>query len=566
MCVNTEFRNWAHDVCLDMCKYPIDGIFFDGPATFMDCCYCLACKELYQQEYGRKMPPKHPGHPELKQLADFQAQSILRFYEHSNKAIKAVRPDVALYGNCGTREEPYYALGRNNRTICQGQDVLLAEGGFNYDQLSNLPPWKAGCNAKYYQTQSGGKPTIIAASPAHGPWRSYYQTKTELKLTAAQSVVNGSGVGFGCFAWFHQEPAFESISKYYKFFKEHSEYFFNTSSCARVAIIWPEDSVNFYAKPQILHGDFTQGGQKGEAVGDIQAEFNGFYDAMIKNHFPCDVIDEESVRRGEISKYDLLLLPNVTCTDDLFDEQLRSYVKNGGNVMASFETSICDEVGVRNQDLSLHDLFGISMQRTPLKPFAHFYFFRQNAPPFDSITPTLLPAPQINCEIALDGATMISPYSIKFEGWDGSEILPSEFPAITTNTFGRGKAVYLAGVFGAHYWMYKQMDIRLLMRNFFGILSSSDVELENAPTSVELIHRENADKSREMVSLINYAGGLTRPFEEITPQKDIKIKLHTKFNVARALRSDQTLSTKRDGQWLCCTLPELNIFETIVFE
>ena len=161
---------------------------------------------------------------------------------------------------------------------------------------------------------------------------------------------------------------------------------------------------------------------------------------------------------------------------------------------------------------------------------------------------------------------MVSPYSTKFEGWDGSEILPSEFPAITINTFGKGKAVYLAGVFGAHYWMYKQMDIRLLLRNFFRILSSSDVELENAPTSVELIHRKKADESQEMVSLVNYAGGLTRPFEEITPQKDIKIKLRTELNVARALRSDQTLSTKRNGRWLYCTLPELNIFETIVFE
>jgi len=172
-----------------------------------------------------------------------------------------------------------------------------------------------------------------------------------------------------------------------------------------VAILWPEDSINFYGKPEVLHTDFTQSGQKGETVGDIHEEFNGFYDALVKNVVPCDVIDEESVRSEDIGKYDLLILPNVACIGHAFDDNLRSYVNNGGNVIASFETSICDENGNRGQNLALADLFGIRMLRTSLRPYPHFYFFRT--------------------------------------------------------------AVYLAGVFGGQYRKYKQLDIRLLLRNLF---------------------------------------------------------------------------------------------------
>jgi len=568
MCVNTGFRDWVRDVCLDLCKYPIDGIFFDGPCFFMDCCYCQNCQKLYREQHGTDMPPKEPGHPNLRKLAFFQAESLRRFFEHSNTAIKAVRPDVALYGNSGPRGEAYYAIARNNRILIKSQDILLAEGGFVYGQLSIQPVWRPGSNAKYYETQAGGKPTIIGISSAHGPWRSYYRPDAELRLTLAQAVVHGSGATSGGFKWFREQPAFEKIAFDFRFFRENQNAYIKTKSRAKTAILWPEDSINFYGKPEVLHGDFTQGGQKGEKVGDIHEEFNGFYDALLKNHICCDIIDEESVRNENIGKYDLLILPNVSCTGQVFDKRFRKYVRDGGNVLASFETSICDENGARGEDLSLADVFGIHMLRTPLQPFPHFYFFRQDSQSevFADILPKLLPAPLISSEVTVNGATVISPHSIKFKGWDGSEIIPSEFPAITMNNFGKGKAVYLAGVFGSHYWRYKQLDIRLLLRNLFNWLNKTDIELENAPTSVELVHREANDGAREMVHLINYTGGLTRPFESIQTLENITIRIRSPRQKVRALRMGAKLITEREGAWLKFSLPRLEIFETIIME
>lgn len=47
------------------------------------------------------------------------------------------------------------------------------------------------------------------------------------------------------------------------------------------------------------------------------------------------------------------------------------------------------------------------------------------------------------------------------------------------------------------------------------MLSRQDVSAEDLPTSVELTHRENSERNLEMISLINYTGGLSRPFETI---------------------------------------------------
>jgi hypothetical protein len=562
-CVNSPWRDWVRDVCLDLCKYPIDGIFFDGPCLYG--CYCQYCRELYRKQFGRDIPPKQPGHPELKDLADFQAHSLREFIRHSNQAIKAIRPDVMLYCNSGPREEPYYAVGRNNRITIADQDVLAAEGGFVGGDF-RCAVWRVGSNAKYYQTQAHGKPTLVFNSPAQSPWRSYYHTEPELRLALAQPPIHGSGVWFSDFLWFHDQPVFRKLAEDYKFFSDNRRFYFKTASLARVAIVWPEDSLNFYSKPRVMKTDFTQAGQKGEAVGDINQEFDGLYDALVKNHFPCDILDEQSVRGEDISKYALLILPNVACTGKVFDDRLRDYVRGGGNVVATFETSVCDEVGRRADRLGLEDLFGVRLLRSPVRPYPHFYFFSdpQRTEVFADIAPALLPAPAVSAEVALAGAELVSPFSVKLTGWSGEEIVPSEFPAVTVNRYGEGKAVYLAATFGGSYCTHRPMDTRLLLRNLCRWLGRRDVELPDAPTSVEVTHRAGDDF--ETVSLINYSGPSSRPIESVYVLEKIVIRVRTSRTQARALRCGRKLQTAREGQWLVVRLPKLDIFETIVLE
>jgi hypothetical protein len=562
-CVNSPWRDWVRDVCLDLCRYPIDGIFFDGPCLFANCCYCSHCQKLYRETYGKEVPPKEAAHPEIRNLARFQSESLRRFLEHSNTAIKKARPDVLLYCNAGPREEPYYLIGRNNRVLIQSQDVLAAEGGFIYNELSGQPIWRVGSNAKYYQTQASGKPTLVFMSPAHGPWRSFYLSEPELRLALSQAPIHGSGIWFSAFHWFPNQPVFSKIAEDYRFFAEHRDIYFKTRSSAKAAIVWPADAINFYKS----RADTDRARQNGEATGSINDEFDGFYDALIKSHVPCDILDEESLRREHIGRYSLLILPNAACTGKAADDRLREYVRSGGNLIASFESSLGDENGRRLDDFSLSDLFGVRLLRSPLKPYPHFYFFRKDAWPdiFSDIQPELLPAPLISCEIALRTAKSVSPFSVKLKGWDGSEILPSEFPAVTINEFARGRVVYLAGAFGEQYWKYKQHEIRILLRNFFRLLSLPLISLKNAPETVEVVHRHTRD-GREVITLINYSGGLHRPYESLRLLENIELRVKTVKTRVNALKASLLLQPRRDGDWLTVRIPRLEVFETLVLE
>lgn len=89
--------------------------------------------------------------------------------------------------------------------------------------------------------------------------------------------------------------------------------------------------------------------------------------------------------------------------------------------------------------------------------------------------------------------------------------------------------------------------------------------MENAPETVEVVHRETAD-SREVVTLINYSGGLTRPFESIEPRENIILKVKTARTRAKALKLGRPLESRRVGDWLAVQIPRLEIFETLGLE
>ena len=69
-----------------------------------------------------------------------------------------------------------------------------------------------------------------------------------------------------------------------------------------------------------------------------------------------------------------------------------------------------------------------------------------------------------------------------------------------------------------------------------------------------------------MVHLINYSGGLTRPFESIRTLENIRVSVRTRRTSMRALRAGRTLTGERDGEWLCVTLARLELFESLVMD
>ena len=94
----------------------------------------------------------------------------------------------------------------------------------------------------------------------------------------------------------------------------------------------------------------------------------GIYDALLRGRFAFDFVHEDRLEPERLSKYRALILPNVAMLSDAQCRQLRDYVRAGGSLMASFETSLYDENLKPRADFGLADLLGINKPATSSAP------------------------------------------------------------------------------------------------------------------------------------------------------------------------------------------------------
>src|SRR5262249_28456982 len=69
----------------------------------------------------------------------------------------------------------------------------------------------------------------------------------------------------------------------------------------------------------------------------------GAFRAIFEKHWPVRVLTEEDLEDAELHGVRVLILPNVVSLSDRAVEVIRRYVRQGGGLVASFETSLYDE-------------------------------------------------------------------------------------------------------------------------------------------------------------------------------------------------------------------------------
>ena len=79
-------------------------------------------------------------------------------------------------------------------------------------------------------------------------------------------------------------------------------------------------------------------------------------------HVPTDLIyDERSLER--IDEYEFVVLPNIGFVDETLAARLKQYVKQGGTLVATHNTSLLDAHGVPQSSLGLGEVFGFDFDR-----------------------------------------------------------------------------------------------------------------------------------------------------------------------------------------------------------
>lgn len=451
------------------------------------------------------------------------------------------------------------------------QDILGAEGGFLYYDLRSEPLWKPGMTAKLLEAQSGGKPTVVFIAGANKGWDEYLLTAAETRLLYADTIANGANPWYGIPLALKNRPGALAAGEMNRFILRNAEYLEGTMPLAKVGLFWSARTADFY-RASVPVTDFTpQGGKLGSraTAGNFYESFLGCYEILVRSHIVFTILDEDSFKPEVLHGYDLIMAPNCACISKSIVEAVKEYVKNGGNLIASFECSRYDEYGGLLAEPGLAEVFGVKMGRGVFGPMMLDYMSVVGNPVVaEGLSATLLPCPTYGLEVIPTTSEVIAFFHEKMPSRYVKVPSLSKNPAILMNNYGKGCCLYIAGNFFEHYYSYHNPDYRRIIDNAVRLMSRRLVTLENCPQSVEITLRHQHSKRRLVMHLVNFTGEMTRPIESIMPIRDLRISLHGFKSIkrAKALRLNMELLLENAGEDVSFRLPILREHEVIVLE
>jgi hypothetical protein len=361
----------------------------------------------------------------------------------------------------------------------------------------------------------------------------------------------------------------KTIAEMNRYVARNAGYYTASRSEAKVAVVWPDVTANFYSSEPAQMIDIDRAGQR-IAAGNVDAEFNGVSEALLRAHVPFDVVDEVTLAGEPLDRYSLIFLPNVACMSEAAAKRLIRHVEDGGHIFATFETSLYDETGVRRPDFALGSLFGVAASGGIAGP-NRWDFMKpvRKHKLLEGIEREMLPSSVYHVRVQPKGGETLLRFTVPMKGrYDGIPELSAD-PALVVRQAGKGTAVYFSGDFGNMVATFRLPEFLRLAANAARQLAPAAVTLEDSPGSVEVVWRAQPEQGRKLLHLVNFTGEMTRPIQRVVALRDLRITLAASEHMVKAhtlVRPVDLQLRRLEGGRTQVTLPRLEEYEVVVFE
>ena len=298
----------------------------------------------------------------------------------------------------------------------------------------------------------------------------------------------------------------------------------------------------------------------------------GIYETLLAGRFAFDFVHEELLVPERLSKYRVLLLPNIAMLSDKQCGQIRDYVRRGGSVMASFETSLYDENLQRRSNFALADLFGIRRAGEVVGTNGNAYYGRieQQHPILDGFTGTnWIPGAQnrVPLEQVSNPVLTVVPGFVQYPPELAYPPLShTNEPAVVLRESGASRLAWFPGDIERTYWLTGHGDLLRLMHNTLQWLAHGErlVQVEG-DGFVELFAWETTPGYA--VHLLNYTnpnahhGWVGSVFPLGPQQVSMRLPAGVRVKKIELLRAGNSVPFSVEDQTLWFTLPRIGDYE-----
>ena len=324
-------------------RYGVDGIFSNRWAG-SGLCYCENCKKLFRDKSGFELPRAMAlSDPSYKAYVDFSQERLFELCKLWDEEIKKLSPYARFIPNSGGGA----LSGLDMRWLGDYSDILFAD---RQSRPKHMPLWANGQNGKEFRAVMGNKPIggifHMGFEDVHR-WKDSVQGSEELKLFVADGVAHGLRVWFTKFhGKIYDRRWLGTVRELYNRYADWEPYLRNTASLARVGLVFSQNTGKFYGAER--------------AQEKVAKPIDGVYQALTESRIPFAMVHESYLTDQKyLSAFKTLILPNIACLSEAQCEGLRAFVKAGGGLVATFESSLYDERGNKKPNFGLAELFGV---------------------------------------------------------------------------------------------------------------------------------------------------------------------------------------------------------------
>jgi len=562
---NFEFMTSVHEEI--MTKYMPNGIFTNRWAG-SGMCYCEHCQKNFQVFSGLPLPRTHnPQDPARRQYILWRQQRLFELWRLWNGKIQHINPNASYIANAGGG-----ALSElDMKTVGELAPTLFAD---RQGRSGLTPPWANGKNGKEYRATLGRKAIVGIFSMGLEDkyrWKDSVQSDDEIRMWVADGIAHDLRPWFTKFdckvidaRWM---PVVEEI---YKWHAAHEPYLRNERPLARVAMVYSQQTATYYG------GD--------AAHTKVEDPSLGFYQSLIEARIPFEMVHDHLLDPEHINQFRTLILPNIAALSTSQCRQLEEFVQSGGSLVATYETSLYNEWGVRQANFGLASLFGVNYAGKVEGPMKNSYLslnkdsFGQFHPllkDFEDAVRIINAANQVAVTPAGEGIyplRVVPTYpDLPMEEVFPRKDAPAGQPGAIVRQVGKGRVVYLPGDIDRTFWETLSFDQARLLRN--AVLWATG---EPAPLAVEgkgvldiSVWTQKDSMTAHLVNLTNPMM-MKGPVREIIPITEQKVKIQVP--AGREVKQVQLLVagtkpnyTNKDG-FLHLDVPSIALHEVVAID
>lgn len=309
-------------------------------------CFCVHCEQKFRERTGRPLPRSaHWDDPVYRQWIEWNYARRLEIWDLNNSITRSAGgADCIWVGMNSGSIAGQCSSFRDYRRICQRAKMIMLDHQSRSDAAGFQQNGETG---KLIHELLGWDKLVPESMAMYQAGRPTFRLASKPEPEARLWMLDG--IAGGLQPWWHYVGAYQedrrmyrTAAPIYRWHEANEVFLVHRQPVAGVGVVWSQQNTDFFGRedPEIL----------------VEQPWRGMTQALVRARIPYLPVHADDLDRA-ISRFSLLLLPNLGAMSNSQLQAVRHFVQAGGGLLATGETSLYDEWGESRSDFGLADLF-----------------------------------------------------------------------------------------------------------------------------------------------------------------------------------------------------------------